>query len=460
VELVVMAAVQSPADQVRVLLVDDHPQIRAAFERILQRAGYAVTCEEDTPGACERLRREADLFDVVVTDMAMPSGTGLDVLQVAHEVDPTLPVVFVTGQGDVELAQQALEHGALRFLVKPVGAVRLLAAMEEACRVRTSSAALSGSRSTSRLRALEGDLGRVKKSRDLDAALDLLWMALQPVASIGRRQVIAYEALVRSDHPTMGRPDLLIGAAEELGRLPDLGRRIRAICAARMCEVPEDADLLINLHPSDLDDPDLYDAKAPLTALARRVILEITERASLDEIDEVQERIATLRGYGYRIAVDDLGAGYGSLSAIALIKPDLVKLDMSLVRNVHQDPVRTRMVRSIGLMCRQLGTPWLCEGVETHDELRALVDAGADLIQGYLLGRPNRAIAPVSSEVFEAAPRAARAARASQRIAVGAIAQVLAREAATLATGVTGDEANELRSILGALRDMLEQIAD
>lgn len=449
-------------DQVRILIVDDQPQIRSAFRRILDQAGYQVTCEEDVPGARARLAQESGAFDVVLTDLALPSGTGLDVLAAAHDADPTLPVVFVTGTGDVEMAQRALEHGALRYLTKPVGAARLLAAMEEACRAR---AAVTHSKVTNRMRALEGDLARVKRAQDLDAALDKLWMAVQPVVSTGRRRIVAYEALVRSDHAPLSRPDLLIGAAEELGRLQALGQRIRRTCARMIDQVPAEADLLINMHPTDLEDPDLFDPEAPLSAHARRVILEITERASLDGMADVQERIAQLRELGYRIAVDDLGAGYGSLSAIAVIKPDLVKIDMSLVRNVHTDRVRTRMIRSIGSMCQQLGVPWLCEGVETVDELRAVAGAGCDLVQGYLLGRPAREIAPTPPmEVLDQVPRFARPSRPSQRIALGTMAQSLCREALAMLAPRCGAEGcvmtDDLRSVLGALRELIDHMAE
>src|SRR5687768_11628974 len=184
-------------EQVRVLLIDDHPQIRNAFRRILDGAGYAVTCEEDVPAAQARLAAEGGQFDVVLTDLSLPSGTGLDVLEAAHKSDPTLPVVFVTGTGDVEMAQRALQHGALRYLTKPVAANRLLAAMEEATRTRAVTHQM---KSSHRMRSLEGDIARVQRAADLDAALDKLWMALQPVASMQRRRTVAYEALVRSDH--------------------------------------------------------------------------------------------------------------------------------------------------------------------------------------------------------------------------------------------------------------------
>lgn len=438
---------------VRVLVVDDQAPIRHGFARVLGGAGYDVTEADDVPTARERLA--AGEFDVVLTDLGLPSGSGLDVLEAARAIDPALPVVFVTGQGDVETAQSALAHGALRYLVKPVASARLLAVVEEACRARSVSAGRSG-----RFRALDRDLEHVVRARQFESALDRLWVAVQPVVSLVRRRAVAYEALVRSDEPALARPDLLLAAAEELGRLHDLGRRIRELVVARIAEQPTDVDLLVNLHPEDLSDEQLYDPDAPLSQVAHRVILEITERASLDHVVDVHDRIATLRRLGYRIAIDDLGAGYGSLSAIALVRPDLVKIDMSLVRNIDGDPMRTRMVRSIGSMCQQLGIPWLCEGVETAEELHALVSIGCDLVQGYLLGRPARTKAPVPEAVLARVPRPARPTRPSQKVALGTVAQGLCREALALAVGVPDPTGGELRTVLVGLREVLELIGD
>jgi len=441
-------------EEVKVLVVDDHPQVRNAFRGLLNRAGYVVTTEDDAPAAVDALRTGG--FDIVLTDANLPSGTGMDVLTAARRVDPSLPVVFVTGSRDLDLAHRAIEHGALRFLTKPVTGDELLGVIGEALRARTHHA--TGPRVSSRMRALEPDLSRIKRATDFDEALDLLWMAMQPVVSMQQRRVIAYEALVRSDHRTLGRPDLLIAAAEQLGRVYDLGRRIRANVATRVVEAHGDVDVLVNLHPTDLADPDLYDPEAPLSAVSSRIILEITERASLEEIKNVEERIAELRKLGFRIAVDDLGAGYGSLSAIALIRPDLVKIDMSLVRNVDADPVRLRMIKSIGSMCQQLGTQFLCEGVETRAELEVLVANGVDMVQGYFLGRPARALAGPLEEVLLSVPRPPRPARASQRIALGLMAQAVCREAMSMAAQPTVPK--ELRTILGALHEILSSVEE
>jgi EAL domain-containing protein (putative c-di-GMP-specific phosphodiesterase class I) len=138
-------------------------------------------------------------------------------------------------------------------------------------------------------------------------------------------------------------------------------------------------------------DPDLSSKSAPLTAHAHRVVLELTERASLKQVDELFDRIRALRALGYRIAVDDLGAGYAGLSTFSQVEPDLVKLDMSLVRDIDASGRKASLVRSMLTVCqRELGVLVVCEGVETEQERDTLLGLGASLFQGYLFGRPDR----------------------------------------------------------------------
>jgi EAL domain-containing protein (putative c-di-GMP-specific phosphodiesterase class I) len=121
-------------------------------------------------------------------------------------------------------------------------------------------------------------------------------------------------------------------------------------------------------------------------------VLEITERIGLDAVAG-PARVAMLRRRGYRIAVDDLGAGYAALGAIATLEPDIVKLDMSLVRDIDQHATKRRVVGAIATLCRELGSQVIAEGVETPAELGAVRELGIDLIQGFLLARPTREFA-------------------------------------------------------------------
>ena len=97
-----------------------------------------------------------------------------------------------------------------------------------------------------------------------------------------------------------------------------------------------------------------------------------------------------LRRLGYRIAVDDLGAGYAALGALAMLEPDVVKLDMSLVRDLDRHPTKRRVVGAIATLCRELGSKVVAEGVETAIERKVLVELGIDLLQGYLFAKPAR----------------------------------------------------------------------
>ena len=123
--------------------------------------------------------------------------------------------------------------------------------------------------------------------------------------------------------------------------------------------------------------------------MARRVVLEVTERATIDDVKDVQARVAKLRHLGFRIALDDLGAGYAGLSSFAVLEPEIVKLDMSLVRNVHLSEIRARLIGSMTNLCKQMGMLVVAEGVEAHEERDSVRAIGCDLLQGYLYAKPG-----------------------------------------------------------------------
>ncbi len=208
------------------------------------------------------------------------------------------------------------------------------------------------------------------------------------------REVFAYEALVRTEEPSLLRPDLLIGAAEALGRLCDLGRAVREHVAVTIRDLGPPC-VFVNLHPDDLRDEELYSANAALSRVAGRVVLELTERVSLDAVPDLRVRLATLRGLGFRLAVDDLGAGYAGLTSFAQLEPEVVKLDMALTRGVDAEPTKAKLIRSMTHLCSELGIMVVAEGVETRAERAALVGLGCDLLQGYLLAKPGRPFPPV-----------------------------------------------------------------
>lgn len=368
----------------RILVVDDDPQLLRVYERILRSAGFDVDRAADGKTAAAAVRNGR--YDVVLSDIDMPGLDGIGLLRAVREHDLDLPVVLVTASPAVETAVQALESGALRYLIKPVAAADLTKAVRHAAQLRRLATL---KREAANLVAAEkfqiGD--RAGLEMVFSRALDSLWMAYQPIVCVSKRTTYALEALVRSSEPGMSGPAALFDAAERLERLTDIGRRIRKTVAGAAVERP-DTTLFVNLHPRDLVDEELYSPLAPLSTVASRVVLEITERASLDGVGDVRERVAALRQLGYRIAIDDLGAGYAGLSSFAQLEPEVVKLDMSLVRDIHLHPTKRTLVRSMVALCADLNLLLVVEGVETAAEREALVAIGCELMQGYLFARP------------------------------------------------------------------------
>ena len=371
-----------------VLLVDDEPTIVRGFARILTAAGFSVQVAHDGREAAELARQKS--FDVIVSDIAMPEMNGLQLLRSVREHDLDVPVILMTGGPAIESAVQAMEYGALRYLIKPVEAKQLEEVVARATRLHQMAKI---KREALELFRLEGKhLGdRAGLEVRFANALKTLWLAFQPIVSWSTQSVIAYEALVRNEEPTLRAPPDLFEAAERLGRLRELGRIIRDRVAQTLVEIPVEGEIFVNVHALELDDDSLFDASAPLSAFAKRIVLEITERAPLDKIKDANGRVAQLRAMGYRIAIDDLGAGYAGLTSFAQLEPEVVKVDMSLIRGLDQSPTKQKLLRSIVGLCRDLEIKMIAEGIETVEERDTLVRLGGDLCQGYLFARPGRA---------------------------------------------------------------------
>ena len=145
----------------------------------------------------------------------------------------------------------------------------------------------------------------------------------------------------------------------------------------------------VNVHASDLTDDELLIPSSPLSRIASRVTLEVTERASLHDAGDLRNRLAALRELGFKLAVDDLGAGYAGLSSLAVIDPEVVKIDMSLVRDVDSNAAKQEVIRSMTKLAGDLKMEIIVEGVETVAERDTLATLGCDLMQGYLFARPQ-----------------------------------------------------------------------
>ena len=340
----------------------------------------------DGNAAVETMKQQE--FDVILSDIQMPGVSGVELLRLVREHDLDVPVVLMTADPKVETAAEAVELGALQYLVKPIPVETLMKSMERAAKLHMMA------RMKRESLKLLGQLDRAAGDRaglvaSFDRMLDTMWMAFQPIVSSDSRTTFGYEALLRSERADAPAP----GRGPRGRRAPRSPRRARAPHPRQGRRGRRDA----RRRRAPLRQPPHAGPRRSDAALGRRparevspsrVVLEITERAALDDIKDVKARVAALRAVGYRIAVDDLGAGYAGLTSFALLEPEFVKLDMSLVRGVHTSALRQKLIGSMSTLCHDMGMKVVAEGIEETEERDALVSLDVSDFAGLSL-RPT-----------------------------------------------------------------------
>ncbi len=377
----------------KILLVDDDPDILNILNIYLEKHGHQTFPSGDGQQALSLINQES--FDAIISDIAMPGIDGIEFLKKVREKDLDVPAIIITGGPLLETAIQAVEYGAYRYIIKPLVLSELkdlvgrAVGLHSLAKLKRQALDLSGSQTK-----WAGDLASLEMR--FEKGLRSLWVAFQPIVSLKTAGLYAYEALLRTAEPSFSSPVAFLEAAERLGRVFDVGRAIRNKVVASLDKAPPHVSVFINLHPLEIEDENLYHSESALAAIAKRVVLEITEHVSLERIRDLPTRANALRALGYRISLDDLGAGYAGLTNLANLEPEIVKLYMELIRGVDQIPTKKQVIGSILSLCMDLGIEVVCEGVETAEELRTLTNLGGNLFQGYLFAKPTREFASES----------------------------------------------------------------
>lgn len=373
------------ATQRRVLVVDDDSAVLQASSVLLSRAGFVVDSAASGEAALHCIQERH--YSAILSDINMEGMSGLELLRTIRERDLDTPVILITGGPSLQTAIDAMAWGAHRYLLKPVASKELIEAVTRA--VMLSDLA----RLKREALALRGTHGLpVDDERALDAsfsrAIKRLTIVFQPIISLKLQRSVGFEALVRSSEPTLEHPEALLGTASLLGRSDELTRAIYLKIAQQAPLLPVDRLLFVNVHPPDLLDHSLHGLGSPLAPFADRIVLEVTERTSIERMGDISNIVRDLRLLGYRLAVDDLGTGYAGLSSFTQLSPEIVKLDRSLIEGIDQNPTKQRVVKAMLALCEDLGMQVISEGVETATERDALALLGADWLQGYHYGRP------------------------------------------------------------------------
>jgi EAL domain-containing protein (putative c-di-GMP-specific phosphodiesterase class I) len=207
----------------------------------------------------------------------------------------------------------------------------------------------------------------------------------QPIFDLPTGEYVGAEALSRFDAAPARAPERWFEEADKAGLLVEM-----ELCAVRSAlagldRLPTETFLGINVSPLTCCSRDLADAIVRSTP--DRIVLEITEHTPVDDYDQLSACLEPLRGRGVRVAIDDTGAGFSSLSHVLALRPELIKLDIDMCRSIHTDTARQALVAALTDFASHIGADVIAEGIESSEQLFALRVAGVRCGQGFLLGR-------------------------------------------------------------------------
>jgi len=229
-------------------------------------------------------------------------------------------------------------------------------------------------------------------------------MAFQPIVDITTKKVFAHEALVRGMNNE--------SAGHVFQHVNDTNRyRFDQSCRATAIKLASELSLTsflsINFLPNAVYRPELC-IQTTLAAAEiykfpiEQIIFEITESEKVEDHIHLREIVEHYRERGFKTAIDDFGAGYAGLNLLADIQTDFIKLDMALIRNIHQDKIRQAIVKGIVQTCTEIGITVIAEGIENYEELVSLQSFGIRFFQGYYFAKPAfQAIANVPTDSYE-----------------------------------------------------------
>ncbi|WP_245533209.1 GGDEF domain-containing protein [Desulfovibrio oxyclinae] len=293
--------------------------------------------------------------------------------------------------------QSALKKTMLQWtgIGMEVGVGYSLTGTNEAGDVLELPAALSEAR---RMASLPLELRNTRIAAEFEDILNngRIRSSYQPILDLRKGEVHGWEALARGPRNSrLESPLMLFELAEPLGSLFRLEQLCRERAVSGLGPMDHHQKIFLNIHPKTLADP-LFTPGNTLELLERQglspenVVFEITERQSVQDFGLFYKTLAHYRSQGFLVAVDDVGAGYSGLSAIAELQPEYIKLDKSLIHDIHRDPVKRALAETITSFADKIGSRIIAEGIENRDQAICLMDIGVHCGQGYYLGRPSR----------------------------------------------------------------------
>ena len=380
------------AKLIRVLIADDEEVMRLALaDFFASDARFALVGTATDADSAAALARDLQP-DVALLDVRMPGG-GQAAAKAIAICSPTTKVIALSATDDRETVLQMIASGAMGYVVKGTDPNEILeAAARASIGQSTLSPDIAGGVVDAVARELHREIDAARLRAEglarIERAIDLEGVGIyyQPIWSLRSRSIAGFEALARFSLEPQRTPDLWFVEAGVVGRVVELVSAVARLALA--AEIPDQVFLAINLSPETI----LADRLGSILQgrIGRGVVIEVTEHSPVGDYPALAERLAEWRNGGVRLAVDDAGSGYASLRHILQLKPDIIKLDISLTRDIDKDAGRRALAAGFVAFAEASGATVVSEGIETRAELDTVIDMGVSLGQGYLLGRPAR----------------------------------------------------------------------
>jgi len=375
-------------ERIRVVIADDDVVLREALAEVL-RSDPLCDLVGQAGSAGEAIEMAAALKpDVAVVDVKMPDGGGERATSEIRQRSPRTKILAFSAYGDRDTVFELLRRGASGFIVKGSSPAAVLDGVHNVFAGKSSLSPSVAHEVVGRLaEVLESDSTAEAKAKSRlqrlhHAMAGGLKIAYQPIVQLSDGKLVGYEALARFDTEPAEKPQEWFAEAADAGLLTDF--ELAAIKAGLVSQ-PRKADTYLSLNVS------------PETVLSGRLqevtsgygpcVVEITEHAPVADYESLARALAPLRRRGMRLAVDDAGAGFASLRHILMLEPQLIKLDISLVRGIDGNRRQRGLAAALVTFAKEIGANVIAEGVETEGELAILKSLGVEFGQGYLFGK-------------------------------------------------------------------------
>jgi EAL domain-containing protein (putative c-di-GMP-specific phosphodiesterase class I)/ActR/RegA family two-component response regulator len=381
------------ANRIRVLIADDEPDLRGALAELLGHEDQVsvVGTAGDADEAIELA--ESSMPDIALVDVKMPAGGGPRAAREIIRVSPATRVIALSAFEDRPTVLEMLRAGAVGYLVKGTAAEEIVGSITKVMKGGTSlSTEVVGGivqELTSQMRRqeiVEEELRQRRTTINRFLSGEGLTMAFQPILDLRTRSMVGMEALARFRSLPLRAPNEWFAEAVqlELGVQLELATIRQALRS--LSRLPEGVYLSVNASHRAAMSPDI---KPALGDLAPRIVVEITEHEAVGDYRELMYSLAELRSAGVRIAIDDAGAGFASLRHTLQIAPDIVKVDISLTRDIDSDRGRRALTSALISFADEMGMTIIAEGIERPEELETLLQLGVRFGQGFYLAEPG-----------------------------------------------------------------------